>query len=209
MPATPQDAYSLLISAVRDPNPVIFLEHRWLHRFEDDVAFGGTATPLGQARVVRKGKDITLAAYSHMVIESLRAAKELANENIDCEVVDMRSAAPIDKNTLIASVKKTGHFVALDTGHQTCGMSAELVAIAAESAHADLKKAPARIAMPDYPVPTSKFMANDYYPEAWNIAHKVMDVLGRTSAEAKSRVKESLERKGELDVPHFDFKGPF
>ena len=98
MPANPFDAKGLLISSINDNNPVIFLEHRWLHNLVDDVPIEGYTVPIGEARVARKGKDITIVSHSYMVLEAIRCANAMEQHGIDVEVIDLRSIRPLDKN---------------------------------------------------------------------------------------------------------------
>lgn len=116
MPTTARDAKGLLIAAIQDNNPVIFIEHRWLHHIRDQVPVDFYTTPLDQARVVRQGKDVTVVATSYMLIEVLRAAQLLAAHGIEVEVIDLRSVKPIDIKTIINSVQQTKHLVVADTG---------------------------------------------------------------------------------------------
>jgi pyruvate dehydrogenase E1 component beta subunit len=132
MPATPHDAKGLLIASIEDDNPVIFIEHRWLYGMSGQVPEGHYTVPLGQARVARTGRDLTIAATSYMTLEALRAAERLAEEGIDVEVVDVRTLKPLDETTILGSVKKTGRLIVADTGWKTMGIGAEIVARAAE-----------------------------------------------------------------------------
>ena len=209
MPATPLDAKGMLISAIEDDNPVLFIEHRWLHGFKDEVPEAMYRVPLNQARIAKKGSHLTVAAFSYMTIEALRAASFLAEQGIDLEVIDMRSCSPLDIGTVLQSVQKTGHLIVCDTAWKTGGVSAELVAQVSEKAFGALKKAPVRIALPDHPVPTSPFMANACYPEAEHIAKAVYLLLGAGDKGIPEALEKTLRRKGFLDVPSFDFKGPF
>ena len=106
MPANPFDAKGLLISSINDNNPVIFLEHRWLHNLVDDVPIEGYTVPIGEARVARKGKDITIVSHSYMVLEAIRCANAMEQHGIDVEVIDLRSIRPLDTKTILNSIKK-------------------------------------------------------------------------------------------------------
>ena len=207
MPATPQDAKGLLISSIEDDNPVIFLEHRWLHNLRGTVSQEYFCEPLGKAKIVHEGNDLTIVASSYMVFEAYRAAEALAKSNINVEVLDLRTLRPFDGEAIIKSVQKTGHLVVADTGHTTCGFSAEILAYTCERAFTSLKTAPQRIASPDYPVPTSHFLAKDYYPRASTIAAKVCEMLGKNS-DAIEFLK-NIEAKLPSDVPDLSFSGPF
>lgn len=205
LPATPHDAKGMLIAAIEDDNPVIVLEHRWLHTIADAVPEGHYRVPLGKARVIRPGTDVTIAAVSYMVLEALRAADRLAAEGISAEVVDVRTLRPLDSDTILSSVARTGRLVAADTGHTAFGAAAELVALAAESLFGRLKAAPRRVALPDHPTPTSPALAAGYYPRSAHIVAEVLRGFGRPVDAALFAVPAGTR----LDVPDRSFKGPF
>ena len=160
MPTNPQDAKGMLISAIEDDGPVICIEHRWTHHLKANVPKGPFREPLGKARIIRKGKDLTMAAFSYMTVEAISLADSFRKQGIDIEVIDMRSASPLDHETVLQSAQKTGHLVILDTGWMTCGISAELSARVTENGFKYLKKPPLRIALPDIHLPTSPSLAD-------------------------------------------------
>lgn len=202
MPATAADAKGLLISAIEDDNPVIFIEHRWLHNIKGPVPAGIVREPIGTARVVREGTDVTLVGLSHMTLECVRAAEQLAEDGISAEVVDLRSVRPLDRETLLSSVRKTGRLVMADTGWATAGVSAEVLALASEHAFDALKSAPIRLALADCPIPSTPALANECYPHVNDIAAAAARQLGRAY---KPRPLSSSP----LDVPDASFTGPF
>lgn len=204
MPVTPHDAKGLMIAAVEDDNPVILLEHRWLHNLHGPVPEEMYRVPLDKAAVRREGGDATIAATSYMTLEALRAADDLSRTGIEAEVVEVRSLKPIDADLLVESVAKTGRLVVADTGWRTLGFSAEILAICAERAHAHLKCGPRRVALPDIPTPTSHALAAAYYPRAADIEDNVREMLGAPPAERERAGDTTL-----LDVPDPDFTGPF
>ncbi|MEY4126412.1 MAG: hypothetical protein RL737_601, partial [Bacteroidota bacterium] len=128
MPTTPEDAKGLLLSAIFDPNPVIFLEHRWLHNAVGEVPQGDFRIPIGKAKLVKTGIDITLVAMSYMTIEALHAANYLQQKGISCEVVDLRSIKPLDWDMVVESVNKTGRLLVLDSGFTTGSVAGEIIA---------------------------------------------------------------------------------
>lgn len=210
MPTTPYDAKGMLISAIEDNNPVIFIEHRWLHHIVDTVPEELYRVPLDRANVLFEGKDVTIAAFSYMAVESLLAARALKTHSVGVEVIDMRSARYLDVDTVAESVRKTGRLLIADTAFKTGGVAGELLSQIVEREFKSLKTAPIRVALPDYPVPTSHFMADDYYPEALTIADVVIGLVG-VAAETIDypQLQETLCRKPPLDVPNKNFKGPF
>ncbi len=201
MPATPSDAKALLISSIEDDNPVIFIEHRWLHNVKGPVREGPIREPIGKARVARNGTDVTLVGVSYMTLECLRAADFLAEDGISAEVIDLRSVRPLDRETLLASVRKTGRLVMADTGWALAGISAEILALATEHAFDALKTAPIRLTLPDCPIPSTPGLAQYCYPHANDIAAAAARQLGRGFS------PRPLPEK--LDIPDASFTGPF
>ncbi len=209
MPATAYDAKGLLVAAVEDENPVIFLEHRWLHRLTGRVPRGKYRLPLGKAKIARKGRDITVAASSYMTIESLRAARELSGLGVEVEVVDFRTVKPLDAGAVVSSVQKTGRLVAADSGWSSFGAAAEVLARAAE-AGCKFKAPPRRVALPDMPTPSSPALTKQFYPTYKNIVEEALDLMG----EDKKAVKDDWRRRQTKnavphDVPDLSFTGPF
>lgn len=211
MPATPHDAKGLFIASVEDDNPVIFLEHRWLHYLKGPVPTEFYREPLGQAKVVRQGKDATIVAVSYMALEAFRAAEHLAGQGVDVEVIDLRTVKPFDGETVVHSVRKTGRLLAADTGYLTYGVTAEILAFVTERAFGDLKSAPKRIACPDVPTPTSPALAKDYYPRSHQIAEAVVEMLGRKKQDYLKTIEGLIEVENSrpVDVPDLNFSGPF
>lgn len=206
MPSTPHDAKGLLISAIEDDNPVIYLEHRWLHSIHGPVPEEMYRTPIGQARTLREGKDVTIVATSYMVLEALRAAEILAKYNIDAEVVDLRSIRPLDTTHVVESVRKTGRLVAVDADWQAMGVASEVLACVTEEAFDDLKCSPKRIAFPDIPVPTSWHLSKHYYPRTVHIVNAVRSMMDLPE---QTELEVGIFHDKPLDVPDAAFTGPF
>ncbi|MDW8264749.1 MAG: transketolase C-terminal domain-containing protein [Gemmataceae bacterium] len=202
MPATPGDAKGLLIAAVDDPNPVIYLEHRWLHNVRGSVPPGIFHTPIGSGRVMRPGKDVTIVAVSYMCLEALRAAGILVELGIDAEVIDLRSLRPWDADLVCESVDRTGRLVVVDTSWKLAGFSAEVLATVVERCLPRLRCPPRRIALPDCPTPTSPALARHFYPTSADIVTTVCGLLGRQPPPLP-------EPKTPADVPDPTFTGPF
>ncbi|OEU84885.1 MAG: hypothetical protein BA865_00170 [Desulfobacterales bacterium S5133MH4] len=164
-PSTPYDAKGLLIEAIKNDNPVIFVEHKKLYAEKGPVPEESYTIPFGQAEIKRKGNDITMVATHAMVLRSLVAAEEAAKEGIDVEIVDPRTLTPLDKVTILDSVKKTGRLLVTDEGHKTCGVAAEISALVAEEAIFYLKAPVYRVCSPDTPVPFSPLLEQAYIPD--------------------------------------------
>ncbi|MEZ4864176.1 MAG: alpha-ketoacid dehydrogenase subunit beta [Caldilineaceae bacterium] len=167
VPATPYDAKGLLLSAIRDPNPVLFLEHKMLYftRGELPDANEEYVVPIGKANIKREGADLTLATFSYCLLEALQAADELAQEQgIDVEVVDLRSIVPLDMETVYQSVAKTGRFLAVHESQSNCGIGAEMVARLYEEAPHLLHAPARRLGMAPVSVPVSKELEAEILP---------------------------------------------
>jgi pyruvate dehydrogenase E1 component beta subunit len=185
VPATPYDAKGLLVSAIRDDNPVVFLEHKMLYFTRGDLPDAGeeVIVPIGLAEVKRPGKDLTLVTFSYCLLQALEAAEELAAEQgIDVEVVDLRSIVPLDMETVYASVAKTGRLLAVHESQANCGIGAEVVArIYEEAPH--LLQAPARrLGMAPVSIPVSQKLEEEILPWKRPIKAAVLDMMLRTVA---------------------------
>jgi len=176
MPSTPYDAKGLMISAIKDDNPVVYIDDRWLHDSEGVVPEEIYEVPIGQGDVKRKGKDVTLVAVSYMVQMAMRAAEELLKDGIDVEVLDLRSIKPLDKPLLLESVNKTGRLVVADVGWKTYGITAEIAATIAEEAFEALKAPVCRVSLPDVPAPASAPLEKAYYPSQDDIIRSIRHV---------------------------------
>lgn len=206
MPATPYDAKGLLISAVEDNNPVIFIEHRWLHNVLGNVPKEKYRIPLGKAKIVKEGKDLTIISSSYMTLEAIKAAEVLKEDGINAEVLDLRTIKPLDKNTIEESVRKTGRLIVVDGAWESFGVSAEILALVSSNLFNSLKSSPMRIAFPDVPTPTSLALANHYYPRTIDIINAV-----RATFNLPEKTEEELGIKLDqlLDIPDKSFTGPF
>ena len=155
MPSTPYDAKGLMIASIRDPNPVVFLADLRLSRRREPVPEDPYEIPLGVADVKRRGEDVTVVALASLVHTAVEVADKLEAEGISVEVVDPRSLVPLDWNTIVASVRKTGRLVVADPARRLCGLAAEVIAGVAERAWDSLRSQPQRVTWPDIPVPFS------------------------------------------------------
>ena len=205
MPANPFDAKGLFISSVEDNNPVIFLEHRWLHNLVDDVPNEGYTVPIGKAKIARKGKDVTIVAHSYMVLEALRCADILLKQGISIEVIDLRSIRPLDSEMILESVSKTKRLVVADNGWIHYGVSAEIISLVTENIFDQLICKPARIGMNDTPSPSTRALANHFYPRAIELVGKISEIM-KLDIDLKSVLPNI---NPQLDIPDPSFKGPF
>lgn len=204
MPATPHDAKGLLISAIEDDNPVVFIEHRWLYNIHGPVPEGVYRVPLGRPHVLRPGRHVTVAATSYMTLEATRAATELADEGIELEIVDIHTLNPFDEGPVVESVRKTGRLIVADAAWRSVGFAAEVVSRVVEQCLGDLKATPVRITLPDLPTPTTRALSNYYYPLVRDIAAAARRLTGRPP-----KLEPEIKPDDFLDVPDASFSGPF
>src|ERR671935_2205266 len=178
LPSNPYDAKGLLIQAIRDDDPVIFLEHKALYTLEGDVPEEAYAIPFAEANIVREGGDVTVVALGRMVHLAQAAAAELANEGIECEIVDPRTTSPLDDETILESVENTGRLVVVDEANPRCGFAADVVARVSQDAFGDLKAPPRMVTPPHTPVPFSPILEDAYVPTPDVIAGVIRETAG-------------------------------
>lgn len=201
MPTTPRDAKGLLISVIRDDNPVVFIEHRWLYYAVDDVPEEPYSLPLGKANILRSGKDITVLATSWMNVEALRAAQVLERyHGIDVEVIDPRTISPLDTELIVQSVNKTGHCIIADNDWVYCGFSAEVAAEISELCFESLKSPVQRIGFAFTPCPSSRALEKCFYPNAVDIVRAIERKMSLPSLDLSRENFYTYESK---------FRGPF
>jgi len=210
MPSTPYDAKGLLVAAVEDDNPVLYLEHRWLHGTFGAVPEALYKVPLGKAKVVKEGADLTVIASSHMTVEAWRAIHILEAEDLSIELIDVRTIKPLDTETLLDSARKTKRVLILDPDWKTCGFGAELMAMIAENVWDELYLPPKRLTFPDRFSPTTWPLANHYYPTPHDIAAHILEMMERP-IHARTLLESWIEMKIKtpFDTPDQSFRGPF
>jgi len=179
LPSDPSDAKGLLKSAIRDPNPVLFVESGLLYRTKGPVAEEEYTVPLGEAAVKQKGEDVTIVAVSRMVNESLAAARKLEAEGISAEVVDLRTIQPLDVETISESVKRTSRLVVASDDVKSGGIGAEISASITESCFDYLDAPITRVACPDTPIPFSPQLEQQYMPNAERVVEAVRGIVGK------------------------------
>ncbi|WP_061931765.1 alpha-ketoacid dehydrogenase subunit beta [Aureimonas sp. AU22] len=173
-PSTPHDAKGMLLAAIDDPDPVMIFEHKILYKSKGIVPEGRYTVPIGKAAVVREGRDLTIVASAIMVHKSLAAAEELAKDGIDVEVVDLRTVRPMDRETIVASVMKTGRLVCVYEGVKTLGVGAEISAMIAESEAFDYLDAPiVRLGGAEAPIPYNPELEKAVVPQVPDIVRAV------------------------------------
>lgn len=177
IPSSPKRAYGLLLAAIRNPDPVIFLEPKRIYRLvKQPVEDNGEALPLGKCFTLQQGDDITLISWGASMHETLLAAKELGNEGISCEVIDVATIKPMDSDTILASVEKTGRCVIVHEGAKTCGVGAEISALIMENAMADLIAPVQRVTGYDTVMPYFQ-LEKHYIPSVHRIKTSVLSIM--------------------------------
>lgn len=177
MPATPYDAKGLMIASIRDPNPVVFIDDRWLYGHEEIVPEEIYEIEIGKGIIRKEGSDVTVVATSYLAYESMKAADALASEGISVELIDLRTVKPIDEEIVLKSVRKTGRLVVADGGWKTCGYAAEIMAIVSEKAFACLKVPIRRVTLPDCPAPASAELEKEFYKHSEHIVEAIMQIF--------------------------------
>ena len=211
MPTFPNDAKGMIIAAIEDNNPVIFLEHRWCHYVQGLVEDGYFVADITEPIKIRDGNKFTIVASSFMVLEALKAALHLANCNIEVEVFDLRVLRPLKLKKIFESVRKTGCLMTVDCGFKTLGIGAEIISQLVSAQFDSFKIPPIRLGMPDHPIPSSVGMLNGLYPDAIQIFEGVARALQCSSELISKELKALKIEKANLpmDIPNPEFKGPF
>ena len=177
MPASARDAKGLLVAAVRDGNPVMYIDDRWLYEEKDDVPEDLYETPIGIAASRRTGDDVTIVALSYLVPEAMSAAEVLAGQGIDVELIDLRSVKPWDREMVLSSVSKTGRLVIADPAWRSGGVAAEIAASVVEHDISMLKSPIRRVTLPDTPAPVATPLEQVYYPRSNDIVEAVQSIF--------------------------------
>ncbi|MHB1485794.1 MAG: alpha-ketoacid dehydrogenase subunit beta [Saccharofermentanales bacterium] len=178
MPATPRDARGLLKSAIRDRNPVLFIEHKNLYNEKGEVPDEEELIPIGKADIKRSGTDLTIIAHSRQVLNALNAAEILFNEkNIQCEVIDLRTISPLDEETIFNSVKKTGRIITVEEGYENHGIGAEIITRLVTRHFDYLDAEPVRLAFPNCPVPFNKRLEESILPDTNKIIEAIKSLI--------------------------------
>jgi len=200
MPTTPYDAKGMMIAAIRDNNPVISIEHRWLYWQEGVVPEKPYVVPIGKGNILRKGSDVTIVATSWMNVEAAQAARILEKRNISVEIVDPRTIVPLDEKIIIDSVNKTGRCIVADIDWLHYGFSGEIAALISEKCFGKLKQPVKRIGFAPTPVPTTRPLENEFYPNAATIVRAIEKMLKLSPTDLSQEEFYSHTTR---------FKGPF
>ena len=199
MPATPRDAKGMLIAAIRDDNPVVFIEHRWLYDIIGEVD-DEQVIPLGEPAVRRSGDALTVVCTSWMTVEAMKAAEVLAKRGIELEIIDVRTVAPLNDASIIESVARTRHCIIADYDWSFCGFGAELAARVSERCFGQLARPVERLGFAHVPCPTTRPLENLFYPSAVDIIRTAERMLDAPQGDLSGESFYSYEQR---------FKGPF
>jgi len=204
-PATPFEAKGLLLESIKDNNPVIFIEHRWLYGQIGEVPARRYTLPLGKSSILRKGEDVTIVSSMDAALASAIVADKLRPQGINVEVVSLQSIKPLDIGAILRSVKKTGRLLVVDSSWVHFGISAEVAALVAQHGFHFLKAPIERLGLPDSPAPTSPALSKRYYPSEADIGKKIVHLCNKPMA----LVKRAELARDVKDVFDETFKGPF
>jgi pyruvate dehydrogenase E1 component beta subunit len=177
IPSSAAEAKGLLKTAIREDNPVVFIEHKMEYNQLYEIPEGEYTIPLGKANVLREGSDITVIATSNLALKAVKVADELAKEGIEIEVIDPRTLIPLDRDTLIASVKKTGKVLIADEGYERCNIAAEIVMDLMPDIFYDLDNPPERLCLPNFPLPFSPALEFPLIPDQQKLYKKIKKIF--------------------------------
>jgi acetoin:2,6-dichlorophenolindophenol oxidoreductase subunit beta len=179
IPSNPYDAKGLMISAIRDDDPVIFFENKVLYAVEGEVPEEPYTIPFGEAEIVREGEDVTLVAIGRMVSMAEQAAVALADDGIEVEIIDPRTTSPLDTDTIYESVENTGRLVVVDESNPRCSMASDIVSLLSQNCFEHLKSAPQMVTAPHTPPPFSGALEDLYVPDSEKVANAVRQTVGQ------------------------------
>jgi acetoin:2,6-dichlorophenolindophenol oxidoreductase subunit beta len=182
IPSTPYDAKGLLTQSIRDDDPVIFFEHKMLYDVKGEVPEQSYSIPFGKAHIVRSGRDVTVVAFARMVPIATQAARKLANDGIDCEIIDPRTTSPLDADAILTSVRKTGRLVVVDEASPRCNLATDISALVAQEAFDRLRAPIMMVTPPHVPVPFSGVLEDLYMPTAARVEAAVLSIACRNIA---------------------------
>ena len=206
IPSNPQTAYDLLLDSIFDPNPVVFLEHRWLHNLKSNVNQKNKIGKLQGSKIIKKGKDLTIITMSFAVFDVMDIAKKMIKEKIEIEVIDLSVIKPIYWRSIINSIKKTGKLIVIDTGAYTGSVSSEILSEIFIKHSSLLEVPPIKIAMPDFPEPTSYGLTKNFYFDKFKIIEKIKLIL---KINKKLKIENEIKKPDHHDIPGKWFTGPF
>jgi pyruvate dehydrogenase E1 component beta subunit len=201
VPSSPNQAYQLMLSAVRDNNPVIFLEPRWLYGLSGNIEVHDSKVPLDKCRLVRSGTDLTLVSYGDGLLAAYKAAEEVSKYGIEAEVIDLVSINPLDYKGVIESLKKTQRLVTVDTTSSAFSVGSEIISKVTSSDEVVLKTRPIQLACPDVPCPTAPSLTKNYYPTWPMVANSVLTLFNLPNI-SEEQTFEELNLAPKVECPY-------
>jgi pyruvate dehydrogenase E1 component beta subunit len=207
MPTFPKDFKGMLLDAIEDPNPVVFLEHRWLHNIKGHVPKKYYKNKTNKINKILNGKDLTIVANGYNLLEVLELKKIINKINVSFDLFDLNIIQPLYTKDILKSLKKTGRIILIDSGYKKFGIGAEILSQIMENNMNSLKHKPIRIGLPFAPTPSSRFLAKNYYPNKEKILSSILDVMNKKKY--KNYLLKLIKSQIPVDVPDLNFKGPF
>ncbi len=207
MPTFPKDFKGMMLSAIRDKNPVIILEHRWLHNIKGKVDKKYYYQSINKINKISNGKDLTIVANGYNLLEVIEIKKILIENNISIDLFDLNVIQPLDTRSIVKSAKKTGRVLVIDSGFKNLGIGSEIISRISETCMEKLKSKPVRLGLPFIPTPSSRFLANTYYLNKKTILSSILDILNKNKI--KNNLLKKIKTNIPVDVPDLNFKGPF
>ena len=204
-PSNPNNAQELLVASIFDNNPVIFIEHRWLHEQTGQVKKINKIPKIKNSHKIFNGKDLTIVSNSIMTVEAIKACKILKENSINCDLIDLLSISPLDTKKIIESVTKTGKLIVLDIDHGFISLASEIISTISTHNIEIFKKTPIKIAMPNFPTPTGISLTKKFYPNFTDILKSAQKLTGRKITIPKHFIDELKTH----DIPHKNYTGPF
>jgi len=208
-PTFPKDAKGMMLSAIRDKNPVIILEHRWCHYLQDKIKSNNYLAPLDGPKIIKKGTDFTIVCVSYMAVEALIASSFLEKININLEIIDLRVLRPLKVTKILHSINKTKFLMTVDLGWKSFGICSEILATIFSSKKINLKHPPIRLGMAEKPTPSSRGLVEGHYPNNVDIIREVGKALKVDKIKLDKIIKLAKQNLSPVDVPNNIFKGPF
>jgi len=204
-PSNPNNAQELLVASIFDNNPVIFIEHRWLHEQTGQVKKINRIPKIKNSHKIFNGKDLTIVSNSIMTVEAIKACKILKENSINCDLIDLLSISPLDTKKIIESITKTGKLIVLDIDHGFISLASEIISTISTHNIEIFKKTPIKIAMPNFPTPTGISLTKKFYPNFTDILKSAQKLTGRKITIPKHFIDELKTH----DIPHKNYMGPF
>lgn len=208
VPTFPNDAYQLLNYSINDPNPVLYIENRWLHNQKGKINLNSNSKKIIFSEKISKGKDITIVSSSLLTIQAIKANQILNKFGLSCDIININSIQPLKLDKVINSLKKTKNLLVLDGSSEQFGLSSEIISRISESNEIRLNNPPIRMAMPHFPVPTSHAISKYFYPSTYEIIFNVLKIFNKDK-KYKNELKKIKVDTSEKDVPGSWFQGPF